>query len=172
MKQTDCAIQPIQSKLRNLQNYSKKVNWLLFALLSLFCISSWVSANSKLSTNITRTCLFLIKNLLLSIGIWSELPFYIIESPEGWRLTSVLTVLAQIAQVLPMTVFLGLRHYFPDQVTYRKSIYFKLSLEVVACFLLGFFWNEKIQVGEEKISLGLYILSFTISLLCKLYVMN
>ena len=30
-------------------NYSKKVNWLLFALLSLFCISSWVSANSKLA---------------------------------------------------------------------------------------------------------------------------
>lgn len=143
---TDCTIQPIQTKFRNLKNYSKKVNWVTFVLLSLFCISSWVSANS----------------------VWSELPFYIIESPEGWRLTSVLTVLAQIAQILPMTVFLLLRKLFPKQITYRKSIYFKVVFEVIACTLLGFFWNKTIVFAGEEISIGLYIISFIMSLLCGL----
>ena len=82
-------------------------------------------------------------------------------------MTSILTALAQIAQILPMTLFLLMRHYFPKQVTYRKSIYFKLAIDVTACVLLSFFWNKTAIIEDKSMSLGLYILSFTISLLGK-----
>ena len=103
-------------------------------------------------------------------GIWSELPFYILETPEKWRLTSVITLIAQIAQIFPMTLYLFLRHLFPKKITYRRTIYFKLVVETAACFMLSFFWNKTISIGSSgnRISIGLYLLSFSISLLGKL----
>ena len=56
MENKNCNL-PRKSKVQNLKDYSKKVNWVLFILLSLFCISSWVSANSKINYSIISNVL-------------------------------------------------------------------------------------------------------------------
>ena len=56
MENKNCNL-PRKSKVQNLKDYSKKVNWVLFILLSLFCISSWVSANSKTNYSIISNVL-------------------------------------------------------------------------------------------------------------------
>ena len=51
-------------------NYSKKVNWFVFFLISFYTACSTYSSIA---------------------GIWTELPFIVDQLKEGWRLPAILT---------------------------------------------------------------------------------
>lgn len=98
-------------------------------------------------------------------AIWSELPAFISDLPEHWGITSVLTLLGQIAQLFIVFVFLFLNKMCPNIFSYKRTIYFKLCAVALTMLLLCFYWNKTTHIGGLNISIGLYIFYFFTSLL-------
>jgi hypothetical protein len=69
----------------NFLNYSKKVNWFVFFLITFYTACSTYSSIG---------------------GIWTELPFMVDQLKEGWRLPTILTGTGQVAQLGTMVRFL------------------------------------------------------------------
>lgn len=129
--------------INELKQYQKNINWFNFFLICLFSTSSWVSTTA----------------------IWSELPAIISDLPEHWGITSILTLLGQIAQLLVVIVFYLCHKFFPYVITYKRSIYFKLIAIILTIFLLCFYWDFTLKLNTTTISIGLYIFFFGTSML-------
>lgn len=126
-----------------LKIYGKNINWFNFFIICLFSTSSWVSTNA----------------------IWSELPAFISDLPEHWGITSILTLLSQISQLLIVILFYLFHKSYPNLITYKRTIYFKLVAIILTITLLCFYWNYSFKFNDSKISIGLYIFYFSTSLL-------
>ena len=84
--------QPSQNSIKsNFLNYSKKVNWYVFFLISFYTACSTYSSIG---------------------GIWTELPFMVDQLKEGWRLPAILTGTGQVAQLGTMVNFAFHLFYF------------------------------------------------------------
>ncbi|XP_029448167.1 riboflavin transporter 2-like [Rhinatrema bivittatum] len=95
-------------------------------------------------------------------GMWVELPLMIPEVPEGWHLPSYLTVLIQFANIGPL--FVTLMHRFqPGRLNETAVIYTIVSIGVLACLLLAFFWRETTLVIGAPHSTALLVLIFFLS---------
>ena len=88
------------------------------------------------------------------------------ELPEGWKLPSILSASTQIAQIGPILFLVGKR-FAPNTFTYERAIYTILFIGATSCFLLSFFWNAKATLFGIEVSLGLYILNFSLAILGK-----
>lgn len=127
---------------QKLNDYSSKVNWLVFCMVCFFTIGAWLDIN----------------------GLWCELPVMVHQLPENWRLPSILSATTQIAQVGPILFLIG-KYYSPNVFTYVRAIYVILGIGSLSCLLLSFFWNATITIGENSYSIGLYILNFSLAIL-------
>lgn len=129
------------------RTYSSKVDWQTFILILSFSCSSWICATS----------------------IWAQLPLIIFETSESWRLPSILTLLAQLAQLGPM-VFFPLVKQFLDKkvVTNKRIIYAKLIIELAALLSLIFYWNKTFYFLGENRTLFLYTINFVFNLFGKI----
>ena len=99
-------------------------------------------------------------------GVLSEIPNMINNLPEKWRLPSHISILTQIAQLVPL-LYLFARWLCPAGLTHQKFIYFLLVVNAVTCYMLSYFWNKTLNINNEERSVGLYFFSFISALISK-----
>uniref|UniRef100_A0A3Q0S0D3 Riboflavin transporter n=1 Tax=Amphilophus citrinellus TaxID=61819 RepID=A0A3Q0S0D3_AMPCI len=105
---------------------------LIHILACSFGVGSWVAVN----------------------GLWVELPLIVNTLPEGWELPSYLTVIIQLANVGPLLVTL-MHKLNPGCLKENIVIYSILSIGVLSCILLAFFWDRTtVFAGASHIALA------------------
>ncbi|XP_041654865.1 solute carrier family 52, riboflavin transporter, member 3-A [Cheilinus undulatus] len=96
-------------------------------------------------------------------GLWVELPLIVNTLPEGWDLPSYLTVIIQLANLGPLLVTL-MHKLCPGRLKERLVIYSILSIGILACILLAFFWHKTTIVAGAPHSTAFFIITFFLSL--------
>jgi len=91
-------------------------------------------------------------------GAWVELPILVNVLPEGWSLASYMSVVIQLANIIPLGVTL-LNHFCPRYLHLSALIYSLLILGVMSQVFLFFFWD--VQINER--SVPFFILFFSAS---------
>uniref|UniRef100_A0A3P8U344 Riboflavin transporter n=1 Tax=Amphiprion percula TaxID=161767 RepID=A0A3P8U344_AMPPE len=114
---------------------------LIHMLACAFGLGSWVAVN----------------------GLWVELPLIVNTLPEGWELPSYLTVIIQLANLGPLLVTL-MHKLCPGRFKERVVIYSILSIGVLSCILLAFFWDRTTIVAGASHSTAFFIITFFLSL--------
>lgn len=114
---------------------------LVHVLACAFGLGSWVAVN----------------------GLWVELPLIVNALPEGWELPSFLTVIIQLANLGPLLVTL-MHKLCPGRLNMRAVVYFILSIGIVSCILLVFFWDRTTIVGGAPHSTAFFTLTFFLAL--------
>lgn len=114
---------------------------LIHLLACAFGLGSWVAVN----------------------GLWVELPLIVNTLPEGWELPSYLTVIIQLANLGPLLVTL-MHKLCPGRLKERYVIYSILSIGVLSCILLAFFWDRTTIVAGASHSTAFFIITFFLSL--------
>lgn len=108
-------------------------------------------------------CAFGLGSWVAVNGMWVELPLIVNTLPEGWELPSYLTVIIQLANIGPLLVtFMHTR--YPGRLKEHVVIYSILSIGVLSCILLAFFWDETTIVAGESRSTAFFIITFFLSL--------
>ncbi|XP_012731080.2 solute carrier family 52, riboflavin transporter, member 3-A [Fundulus heteroclitus] len=113
---------------------------LVHLLAAAFGLGSWVAVN----------------------GLWVELPLIVNSLPEGWELPSFLTVIIQLANLGPLLVTL-MHKLCPGRLNERAVIYFILSIGILSCILLVFFWDKTTIVAGEPHSTAFFVITFFLS---------
>ncbi|XP_072222984.1 solute carrier family 52, riboflavin transporter, member 3-A [Leuresthes tenuis] len=108
-------------------------------------------------------CAFGLGSWVAVNGLWVELPLIVNTLPEGWELPSYLTVIIQLANLGPLLVTL-MHKLYPGWLKERVVIYSILSIGVVSCILLAFFWDETTIVAGASHSTAFFIITFFLSL--------
>lgn len=108
-------------------------------------------------------CAFGLGSWVAVNGLWVELPLIVNTLPEGWELPSYLTVIIQLANLGPLLVTL-MHKLCPGRLKESLVIYCILSLGILACILLAFFWQETTIVAGEPHSTAFFIITFFLSL--------
>lgn len=133
--------------IKKFREYSSKVDWPTFVLILSFTCSSWICATS----------------------VWAQLPLIIYETSESWRLPSILTLLAQLAQLGPMIIFPLLKRCLPTKfINNKRVIYTKLIVELAALLSLISYWNKTFYLFGENRTLYLYFINFIFNLFGKI----
>lgn len=114
---------------------------LVHVLACAFGLGSWVAVN----------------------GLWVELPLIVNTLPEGWELPSYLTVIIQLANLGPLLVTL-MHKLYPGRLKEHLIIYCILSIGVVSCILLAFFWDQTTVVAGGQHSTAFFIITFFLAL--------
>ncbi|KAJ8016839.1 hypothetical protein DPEC_G00011520 [Dallia pectoralis] len=122
-------------------SYSTSMSLLIHVLACCFGLGSWVAVN----------------------GLWVELPLIVNVLPEGWELPSYLTVIIQLANLGPLLVTL-LHKLRPSRIRESAVIYSVLSIGVLACVLLAFFWDKTTVLLGASRSTVFFILTFFLAL--------
>ena len=77
----------------------------------------------------------------------------------------LIQVIIQIAQI-PTVLFVLFKWWcFPNHFDYVKINYLILSIGILSCLLLSFFWNKTVYLWNEEKSISLYALNFTMAIL-------
>uniref|UniRef100_A0A667YLM3 Riboflavin transporter n=2 Tax=Myripristis murdjan TaxID=586833 RepID=A0A667YLM3_9TELE len=108
-------------------------------------------------------CAFGLGSWVAVNGLWVELPLIVNALPEGWELPSYLTVIIQLANLGPLLVTL-MHKLCPGRLKERFVIYFILSIGVLSCLLLAFFWDRTTIVAGVPHSTAFFIITFFLSL--------
>ncbi|XP_061759997.1 solute carrier family 52, riboflavin transporter, member 3-A [Nerophis ophidion] len=108
-------------------------------------------------------CAFGLGSWVAVNGLWVELPLIVNTLPEGWDLPSYLTVIIQLANVGPLLITL-MHKLSPGRMSERAVIYAILSVGVLSCVLLAFFWDETTIVAGASHSTAFFIITFFLSL--------
>ncbi|KAM7411381.1 hypothetical protein PAMA_021398 [Pampus argenteus] len=114
---------------------------LIHILACAFGLGSWVAVN----------------------GLWVELPLIVNTLPEGWELPSYLTVIIQLANLGPLLVTV-IYKLCPGHLKEQVVIYLILSIGVLSCILLAFFWDKTTIVAGVSHSTAFFIITFFLSL--------
>lgn len=114
---------------------------LIHLLACAFGLGSWVAVN----------------------GLWVELPLIVNKLPEGWDIPSYLTVIIQLANLGPLLVTL-MHKLCPGRLKESIVIYIILSIGILSCVLLAFFWDETTMVAGAPRSTAFFIITFFLSL--------
>lgn len=120
---------------------TNKISKLTFFVVCLFGIGSWIAIN----------------------GIWVELPNLIQETPEGWKLSSYLSVVCQLGNI-GVLLYLFLRRYIDNNKLQHYTILIITTFGGVALILLSVFWDETTFIFGTERSLALIILVFVVSI--------
>ncbi|XP_036958726.1 solute carrier family 52, riboflavin transporter, member 3-A [Acanthopagrus latus] len=108
-------------------------------------------------------CAFGLGSWVAVNGLWVELPLIVNTLPEGWELPSYLTVIIQLANLGPLLVTL-MHKLCPGRLKEHLVIYSILSIGVVSCILLAFFWDKTTIVFGASHSTAFFIITFFLSL--------
>ncbi|XP_061628869.1 solute carrier family 52, riboflavin transporter, member 3-A isoform X2 [Phyllopteryx taeniolatus] len=111
----------------------------------------------------TLACAFGLGSWVAVNGLWVELPLIVNSLPEGWELPSYLTVLIQMANLGPLLIAL-MHKARPGRLSERAVIYAILSVGVLSCGLLAFFWDRTSIVAGASHSTAFFIIAFFLSL--------
>lgn len=108
-------------------------------------------------------CAFGLGSWVAVNGLWVELPLIVNSLPEGWDLPSYLTVIIQLANLGPLLVTL-MHKLCPGRLSERAVIYSILSIGILSCILLVFFWDQTTLVAGASHSTAFFIITFFLSL--------
>uniref|UniRef100_A0A8C2WJP8 Riboflavin transporter n=1 Tax=Cyclopterus lumpus TaxID=8103 RepID=A0A8C2WJP8_CYCLU len=108
-------------------------------------------------------CAFGLGSWVAVNGLWVELPLIVNTLPEGWELPSYLTVIIQLANLGPLLVTL-MHKLYPGRLKEHVVIYCILSIGVLSCLLLAFFWDRTTIVAGASRSTAFLIITFFLSL--------
>ncbi|XP_040048394.2 solute carrier family 52, riboflavin transporter, member 3-A isoform X1 [Gasterosteus aculeatus] len=108
-------------------------------------------------------CAFGLGSWVAVNGLWVELPLIVNTLPEGWDLPSYLTVIIQLANVGPVLVTL-MHKLCPGRLKETVVIYCILSIGVISCVLLAFFWDKTTVVAGATRSTAFFAITFFLSL--------
>ncbi|KAM8864299.1 solute carrier family 52, riboflavin transporter, member 3-A isoform 1-T2 [Spinachia spinachia] len=108
-------------------------------------------------------CAFGLGSWVAVNGLWVELPLIVNTLPEGWDLPSYLTVIIQLANVGPLLVTL-MHKLCPGRLKEPVVIYCILSVGVLSCVLLAFFWDKTTVVAGATRSTAFFVITFFLSL--------
>ncbi|KAG7472044.1 hypothetical protein MATL_G00104390 [Megalops atlanticus] len=108
-------------------------------------------------------CAFGLGSWVAINGLWVELPLIVNELPEGWDLPSYLTVIIQLANLGPLLVTL-MHKLCPGRLKETVVIYTILTIGILACFLLAFFWKETTVMAGALHSTAFLVMTFFLSL--------
>ncbi|XP_019641795.1 PREDICTED: solute carrier family 52, riboflavin transporter, member 3-B-like [Branchiostoma belcheri] len=114
-----------------------QVNPFVYFLAILFGCGSWIAFN----------------------GLWVELPIIVQHAPEGWSLPSYLSVIIAMANVGPIAFTLA-SVLAPGRVSVKAVVYTIVSIGIVSCALLPFFWKYTIYIAGANRSVALLLLAF------------
>lgn len=128
----------------------------------------------------------MIKYIVYKLGVWTELSIIVYEVDEGnflhlcilqtlrlktktnkkkgWRMPSVLTLIAQLGQITPALIYPWIKYKHPSIFKNSSVIYAKLVIEAGLLVLLLFIWKKTIRIANEDRSIGLYFVNFWFSL--------
>lgn len=121
--------------------YKKRISFLVYILVILFGISSWIAVN----------------------GVWVELPLLVEKLPEGWNLPSYISVIVGIANIGPAAYTVG--HLLAPKIVNEKPVVcILLAIGTASCILMQIFWNRTTLIGGEEHGTAFIILQFFISL--------
>ncbi|XP_018542895.1 solute carrier family 52, riboflavin transporter, member 3-A [Lates calcarifer] len=108
-------------------------------------------------------CAFGLGSWVAVNGLWVELPLIVNTLPEGWELPSYLTVIIQLANLGPLLVTL-MHKLCPGRLKEQVVIYSILSIGILSCILLAFFWDRTMIVAGALHSTAFFIITFFLSL--------
>ncbi|XP_037630076.1 solute carrier family 52, riboflavin transporter, member 3-A [Sebastes umbrosus] len=108
-------------------------------------------------------CAFGLGSWVAVNGLWVELPLIVNTLPEGWELPSYLTVIIQLANLGPLLVTI-MHKLFPGRLKENVVIFSILSIGILSCILLVFFWDRTTVVAGASRSTAFFILTFFLSL--------
>ncbi|XP_019744005.1 solute carrier family 52, riboflavin transporter, member 3-A [Hippocampus comes] len=108
-------------------------------------------------------CAFGLGSWVAVNGLWVELPLIVNALPEGWELPSYLTVLIQMANLGPLLITL-MHKARPGRLNERAVILALLSVGVLSCVLLTFFWDRTSVVAGAPRSTAFFVITFFLSL--------
>lgn len=108
-------------------------------------------------------CAFGLGSWVAVNGLWVELPLIVNTLPEGWELPSYLTVIIQLANLGPLLVTV-MHRLCPGRLKEHVVIYCVLSIGIVACVLLVFFWERTTIVSGAEHSTAFFIITFFLAL--------
>ncbi|XP_052079705.1 solute carrier family 52, riboflavin transporter, member 3-B-like [Mytilus californianus] len=118
-----------------------EVNIIVFLLVVLFGIGSWVDIN----------------------GMFVETPVFVQHLPEGWKLPSYFSIITQMANIGP--IFISVLYIVSKKYIWeRVAVYAVLCTGAASCFLLSFFWKETTVIAGDLHSTALLVLHFSLSL--------
>ena len=119
---------------------------LTFFLFSVFGVGSWLAVN----------------------GVWSELPVLVASLPECYHLPAVLSIVTQLANLGPILyVFVK---FCLSRCSVRQfsveigAVYAIISIGVLSCAALALAWDETAVVADERRSVALIVLTFSLAL--------
>ena len=121
----------------DLRDHISQIRIPVYIAVILFAMASWIDIN----------------------GLWTELPLLVNELPESWNLPSYLILIIQIANIGPIIYTLANR-LSPNKVKEWPVIYIIISVGIVACFFLIFFWDETVYFRGAERSTPLFVLAF------------
>ena len=130
----------------------KKVSPPVFILVMLFSMSTWIDV----------------------VGIWVEMPLFVRDLPEQWRLPSYITIIIQCANVGPALyaivhkirgakkVVNGYSNHVSRSATMHDLdvivAFVIIAISIMSIFLMAFFWNRTTIVAGEAHSVALMAL--------------
>ena len=117
--------------------------YITYLLLTLVFLSSWTDIN----------------------GIFAELPQIILTQPEGWRLGAYLALITNFGNIAPFALILIKCLSKKHRLNPIPINYIVISIGMISCFCLIFFWESTAIIRNQKYSLALLILAFFLSLL-------
>lgn len=121
--------------------YCGGVNVLVFLLVTVFGVGSWISVNA----------------------IFVELPMLVHSLPEGSYLPSYLALIVELANIGPF-IFVVANSMYPSRIKLKYVVCMILVFGTVSTLLLAVFWSWTTNVGGVEHSTALFILTFLVSL--------
>jgi len=95
-------------------------------------------------------------------GFWQEIPILTEQVPEGWALSSQLTLFIQAANIGPIMYIVGRNFKFCDEVSATHA---QMVIGVICCFVLIFLWKSTVFILGDHRSVYLLFSAFGLSLL-------
>lgn len=114
-----------------------------YILLTLVFLSSWTDIN----------------------GIYAELPQIVLIQPEGWKLAAYIALITNLGNIGPLILVVFKCFYRKHTINPVPINYVVISIGMLSCLLLIFFWSYTGIVANEKHSVALFILAFFLALL-------
>lgn len=121
----------------------KSNEYITYVLLTLVFLSSWTDIN----------------------GVFSELPQIVLTQPEGWKLGAYIGLVTNMGNIAPLGLVLWKCVRGKRVVNFIPINYLVISIGMVSCLLLVFFWSKTSWIFRENRSVALLMLSFFLSLL-------
>lgn len=122
--------------------FNRFKKFITYSLLTLVCISSWVDINS----------------------IFIELPQIILRQPEGWKLGAYMALITNLGNIAPFGLVIFKFIFGKHRLNLILLNYIVISIGMIACILLVFFWSKTVYILRKPRSISLLILSAILSL--------